>query len=485
MNSGDTIGKYRLVRRLGAGGMGEVWLATARGHGGFVKTVVLKTLLPEVARDPLFVEMLANEARICAKLSHPNLIEVFDFSEHGGVYLLAMEHVAGHPLHHVMRAARGRNWTLPTWFTMRIAWECCRALQFAHEHGVIHCDLSPSNVMVTFTGVTKVLDFGVAHAMARGPRSDRLKGKLAYIAPERIKSLATDGRTDIYALGVMLYLIVTGQMPFAANTDAELLRKIVSTAPKRPSELAPVDSRIERLILRAMQPDPARRYQNMNEVLAELGPCLEGQLGAYGQQDVANLVGRLFPPPPPERVRVNAATPNGVPVGDDDVTLQPGHGNPPAVAPAQELKSVDIDVEFDSVLEPSVVKTPPPVPAPVVARIARGSSSQPPLPRPDLALSRLFPEIAAGSEPRSTVQSLFGERPSSLAFGPSRIFDRPEHVEPRVEAVPDAEASEPSVPAEEPVVSRTITPGGFGAYSGVRHANAPAWPWATSRTKPD
>lgn len=485
MNSGDTIGKYRLVRRLGAGGMGEVWLATARGHGGFVKTVVLKTLLPEVARDPLFIDMLANEARICAKLSHPNLIEVFDFSEHGGVYLLAMEHVSGHPLHHIMRAARGRNWTLPSWFTMRIAWECCRALQFAHEHGVIHCDLSPSNVMVTFTGVTKVLDFGVAHAMARGPRSDRLKGKFAYIAPERIKSLATDCRTDIYSLGVMLYLIVTGQLPFTASTDAELLRKIVHTQPQRPSELAPVDSRIERLILRAMQADPARRYQNMDEVLAELGPCLEGQLGVYGQQDVANLVGRLFPPPAPERIRAKTATPTGVPVGDDDVTLQPGRDDVLAVEPLQELKSVDIDVEFDSALEPSVVQTPPPV-APVVARLARGSSSSPPLPRPDLALSRLFPEIAGTNEPRSTVQSLFGERPSSHAFGPSRIFDRPEPVPPPEEASADLAApSEPDVPSEPPVVSRTITPGGFGAYSGVRHANAPAWPWTSSRTKPD
>ena len=96
MFSGDTIGKYRLINRLGKGGMGEVWLATASGHGGFTKTVVIKTLLPEYACDPLFIDMLSNEARICAKLSHPNLIEVFDFTEHGGIYLLAMEHVAGY-----------------------------------------------------------------------------------------------------------------------------------------------------------------------------------------------------------------------------------------------------------------------------------------------------------------------------------------------------------------------------------------------------
>src|SRR5687767_11380005 len=126
MFSGDIIGKYRLVRRLGRGGMGEVWLAQASGHGGFKKNVVVKTLLPELACDPLFIDMLAHEARVCAKLSHPNLIEVFDFIEHGGIYLLAMEYVDGQPLNTVMRAARQQDRELPAWFALRVAWDCCR-----------------------------------------------------------------------------------------------------------------------------------------------------------------------------------------------------------------------------------------------------------------------------------------------------------------------------------------------------------------------
>src|SRR5262249_17515912 len=153
MDSGDTIGKYRLLRKLGHGGMGEVWLATANGYGGFTKTVVVKTLLPELASDRMFVDMLAQEAQICAKLSHPNLNEVFDFTEHDGVYLLAMEHLLGKPLHHIMRAAREHECEVPAWFALRIAWECCRGLECAHAQGIIHCDLSPSNVMVTYAGV--------------------------------------------------------------------------------------------------------------------------------------------------------------------------------------------------------------------------------------------------------------------------------------------------------------------------------------------
>ncbi|MBA3820231.1 MAG: serine/threonine protein kinase, partial [Deltaproteobacteria bacterium] len=346
MLSGDTIGKYRLVNRLGHGGMGEVWLATASGYGGFAKKVVLKTLLPELARDPLFIEMLAHEARICATLSHPNLIEVFDFSEHGGIYLLAMEHVMGRPLHHIMRAAKAHGWPIPAWFALRIAWECCLGLECAHQQGIIHCDLSPSNVMVTYTGVTKILDFGVAHSSARGPKADRLKGKFSYMAPERISSLVTDRRSDIYALGVMLYLLFTGQLPFAATSDSELLQKIVHEKPRPPSELVAIDPRIEQLILRAMQSDPLARHQDVAEMLAALTPCLESELGAYGQHDVATFVTRLFEqdagprqlPPVVDLVRVD---------GEGDRAEEPIDQSTSQLA---ELDSFDIEIE-SSVLE--------------------------------------------------------------------------------------------------------------------------------------
>lgn len=496
MISGETIGKYRLVNRLGQGGMGEVWLANASGHGGFTKTVVLKTLLPEYARDPLFIEMLAHEARICAKLSHPNLIEVFDFTEHGGIHLLAMEHVMGRPLHHIMRAAKARSWSVPAWFALRIAWECCRGLQYAHEQGVIHCDLSPSNVMVTFTGTTKILDFGVAHSLSRGPKADRLKGKFSYIAPERIKSLDTDCRTDIYSLGVMLYLVFTGQLPFTASNDGELLYKIVSTRPRPPSELAPVDSRIARLIMRAMQPDPARRYQNVSEVLAELSPCLEGQLGAYGQHDVANFVSRLFETPEPDvRVRELPAIPPPPPTGDvsDVVTLQPSAWFSP-----EEVRSMeDFDIEVaSSVLEIPVEGAEPPRENQKALRIARGSSSNPPVQKPSdpaknplESVSKLFSHVADVPEPRTSVQSLFGDRPSLAFGGSSKIFDRPALDAALAEPLPpDPEVREPEPPEpapHSPEVTSAPRRGGFGSYSSVRPKGQVVWPWSSSRTKSD
>lgn len=525
MNSGNTIGKYRLVSRLGQGGMGEVWLATATGHGGFSKNVVLKTLLPEYAHDPLFIEMLAHEARICAKLSHPNLIQVFDFSEHNGVYLLAMEHVIGRPLHHIVRAARARNWSVPAWFALRVAWECCRGLACAHDQGVIHCDLSPSNVMVTFTGVTKILDFGVAHSLARGKKADRLKGKFSYIAPERIKSLETDCRTDIYSLGVMLYLVFTGQLPFVANNDDDLLYKIVHTRPRPPSELAPIDSRIERLILRAMQPDPAQRYQKMVDVLAELSPCLEGQLGTYGQHDVANFVSRLFEVE--ERAKSVGDTQPLVtasPPEVSDLSTRP----PGAWIAGEEVKDLDdLEIEVGSELLEIPLETPAPKRNTTPPRLARGSSSSAPIenlreslaakpampapaPLPSTPVlaaalersvvrrtdaldspSKLFANIPEVHEARTTVQSLFGDRTSALAFGPSKIFERrPLGTESEAPATEDAAdtsespAYEPPAP-DEPEASPAQRRGGFGSYSITRPPGQKVWPWQRSRNKSD
>lgn len=462
MFSGDTIGKYRLVSRLGRGGMGEVWLATASGHGGFTKTVVLKTLLPELACDPMFIEMLAHEARICAKLSHPNLIEVFDFTEHGGIYLLAMEHVIGRPLHHIMRAAKTRNWEIPAWFALRIAWECCRGLECAHDLGVIHCDLSPSNVMVTFTGVTKILDFGVAHSSAHGPKADALKGKFPYMAPERIKSRATDRRTDIYSLGVMLYLLFTGQLPFTANSDAELLHMICTQTPRPPSELCAIDPRIEQIILRAMKPNPAARHQTVGDMIAALAPILDGQLGTYGQHDVATLVTSLFAAPDgarePRQLPPVPDLPGAAQASNSDViTGQPSARY--ATSEVAEIESFDIEVE-SSVLE---------IPREVPARKPLPSVFVPP------------------AESRTSVQSLFGERPSR-SFGRVNLFDRAPTEASALGSDPGTRTEErwfePSRPEPDPEPpSDPASRGVFGGYTSSRPAAPANWPWPSSRSK--
>jgi serine/threonine protein kinase len=441
---------------------------------------VIKTLLSEYASDPLFIDMLANEARICAKLSHPNLIEVFDFAAHDGIYLLAMEHVVGRPLHHILRAAKAAKVAIPTWFALRVAAECCRGLDYAHRQGVIHCDLSPSNVMVTFTGITKILDFGVAHSMANGPKADRLKGKYSYMAPERFKSLATDCRTDVYSLGVMLYLVFTGQMPFTANSEAELLYKIVHTRPAAPSELATIDPRIERLIMRAMEPDPAKRHQTVGEILNELMQC---ETGNYGSHDVATFVGSLFatpdavvgelpaiPPPPPRHA-----------AGDDQSDVST---HDPWMAAEARIEIDEVDIEDSSLLAVPVVRKRKVTPS---ARVARGSSANTPLerPKPLESVTKLFSNAPDAPETRTSVQSLFGDRRSLFTGGPSKMFDRLPIEPPSPPDEPEVSDVEKSVVVEEPAPPKPAKRGGFGSYSSTRRQVDVVWPWASSRTKSD
>lgn len=474
MKSGDIIGKYRLISKLGRGGMGEVWVAKAAGYAGFTKTVVLKTLLPELASDPLFIELLAGEAKTCSKLSHPNLIEVFDFTCQDGIYLLAMEHVLGQPLNAVMRAATARNVRLPAWLTLRVAWECCVGVQYAHEQGVIHCDLSPSNVMITYTGATKVLDFGVAHATAQGPRSDRLKGKYSYMAPERIKTRAADVRTDIYSLGVTLYLAFTGQLPFVADSDAALFHKITHEKVVAPSALADVDPVIEQVILRAIHPEAGRRYQTLSEVLAALAPCLEGKLGTYGQQHVAAFLATLFgpqpaaqpglpavPPPPPRPA--TAATDHGG-IADDVEEIEIDIDTAPHVAPhvaPPAVPSTVHEIATRPVRNPIAAAQPAPLPPPPVRRAA--ASDQIPALIDDDSPGRAgaepliaaFAQASTPLEPRTSVQSLFGDRPVA-ATTIAGLFGRARREsEPRPEPPPEP----PPKPPRE------------------------AWPWPVSRTK--
>ncbi|HLL24896.1 MAG TPA: serine/threonine-protein kinase, partial [Kofleriaceae bacterium] len=478
---GDTIGKYRLVNRLGRGGMGEVWLAKASGYGGFQKAVVVKTLLPELASDPLFVDLLAREAKTCATLSHPNLIEVFDFTEHDGMYLLAMEHVVGQPLNGIMRAAHERGWGIPAWFALRIAWDCCCGLQYAHEQGVIHCDLSPSNVMVTYTGATKVLDFGVAHASAQGPRSDRLKGKFSYMAPERIKTRATDRRTDIYALGAMLYLLFTGQLPFTGETDAELLYKITNDKLVPPSTLVEIDPRIEAVVIRAMHPDPTRRYQKVVEVLEALAPCLDGQLGTYGQQHVAAFVNTLFGKDvvvAPLVARANGAV---APIGPSEV----------------DLAEIEIDLDSEPHAIPSAVSADatarlvarlptappiPPIPAippipPPPARAPLVSAQLAPLHK-DKPLISAFAQSSTPQEPKSSVQSLFDERPSTVSTIAGLFATGTREDVRHVDAAEPAEPAPVVMPEPDP---RERTRSLFGEYTAARPAKETAWPWPVSR----
>src|SRR3954470_18068141 len=220
------FGKYYLLDRIGAGGMAEVFLAVAFGPEGFQRTLVIKRMLPHLSQDRAFVRMFVDEAKLCGLLSHPNLVQIFEFESIEDSFFIAMEHVQGETLSTVRAKLAETHRVAPVAASLDIARQVCLGLQHAHSLqsstgqplGIIHRDISPSNLMLSFHGGVKILDFGIAR-VADGLREFRtqvgtMKGKISYMSPEQIHLEEIDNRSDIFAVGIVLHELLTGRRLF-------------------------------------------------------------------------------------------------------------------------------------------------------------------------------------------------------------------------------------------------------------------------------
>ncbi len=306
---GATIGRYVLLAKLAQGGMANVWLARATGSEGFHKTVVVKTMLPHLADDPEFVRMFAREAVIAAQLDHPNIVHIFDLGEAQGYHFITMEYVSGRTLRHIQRELARTRRLPPPWLVLQVASAVCDALYHAHGKvdetgkplGLVHRDISPENIMVAFTGETKVLDFGIAKAttVASKTRIGVLKGKHAYMAPEQIEGAmngsAPTGAIDIYALGVVMYELITGRRPFRADNDLALMRQILDDPPRPPESFCSwVSPSLSALILKAMARNPAQRFQSASELRGAIDEYFASIRSHPTNRHVAEYVRSLF-----------------------------------------------------------------------------------------------------------------------------------------------------------------------------------------------
>jgi serine/threonine protein kinase len=299
------FGRYVLLDRIGVGGMAEVFRAVMPGVEGFQRTFVVKRILAERAQSPYFVDMFVQEARINALLHHPNIVQVFDFGNVSGTYFLAMEYVRGRDVSALLRRLRDRERPCPVGVATFIAHEVAQALGYAHTLtgpegtplNIVHRDVSPSNIICLRAGGVKLLDFGIAKAIGE-PEVEKtgqglFKGKLSYVAPERIKDLPIDGRSDLFSLGVVLWELLAGQKLFRGKSDFQTLKNVVEMAVPPPSSLRPdVPPELDRIVARALARDPEARYPNGRALAEDLDSVLEAL--RYQTRTLPELLTDLF-----------------------------------------------------------------------------------------------------------------------------------------------------------------------------------------------
>ena len=297
----QVFGKYRLIRRIGVGGMAEVFKATKGGAEGFVKDLVIKRILPAYNEDRDFVRMFINEARLAARLQHTNIVQIFDFDNEDGSYYIAMEWVDGTDLKKVMDSARRRAMPLPMSFAVHVAVEALKGLHYAHSRThqgkalqLVHRDISPHNLLVSFSGEVKITDFGIAKAaaLAASTQGNVVKGKLPYMSPEQVLGQKLDARSDIFSLGIVLWEMLTAQRLYSGNTTAELISQVKDARVPAISSLnAQVPPELESVTMKMLAATTERRYSSAAEALADLSRSAE----VGGALEFAHYLQQLLP----------------------------------------------------------------------------------------------------------------------------------------------------------------------------------------------
>src|SRR5262245_41771780 len=277
---GARLGRYTVLKHLVTGGMADVLLGRTEGIEGFARHVVLKRIRPEHARDQRFIRMFLDEARVAANLHHQHIVQVHDVGEAGGEYFIAMEYIHGEDVRMLLQTASKGRAHVPLGYAIMIVSAAAAGLHYAHERrgpdkrslGIVHRDISPSNILVGYDGAVKVVDFGIAKAtMRQETRSGSLKGKVSYMSPEQCKSDEIDRRSDVYSLGVVLYELATTTRLFRGENDYLVMDQIVNGRVSLPRVRRPdLPNELSAIVMRALATDPERRYFTADELRVAL-----------------------------------------------------------------------------------------------------------------------------------------------------------------------------------------------------------------------
>lgn len=299
------FGKYEIFRKLALGGMAELYLAKQRGVGGFERTVVVKCILPQYATDPQFVTMFLDEARIASQLNHPNIVQIYEIGEVSGLYYISMEYVRGPNFKALRKALYHQSNSVDPSLVAGIMVQVCAGLHHAHcaadQNGnplnIVHRDVSPTNLLLTFEGNAKLVDFGVAKASIQEheTKAGMVKGKYRYMSPEQILAHPIDHRSDIYALGAILYELSTGVVLFQRRSEAETIRAVYMDPIVPPSAiLEDYPPELERIVMKALERDANDRYPTADAMRRDLDHFLHEYGVYYGPRQLAESLRGMF-----------------------------------------------------------------------------------------------------------------------------------------------------------------------------------------------
>src|SRR4051794_40372528 len=293
--------RYKVLEKIASGGMAEVFRAESAGLEGFKKTVAIKRVLPHLSEKKQFIGMFLDEARVSAQLSHSNCVQVFDIGVGDNTYFIVMEYVDGADLKGLIEHRKKTSTPFPVEEACLICVRICEGLSYAHEltdnNGeslhIVHRDMSPPNVLITRFGEVKIVDFGLAKANSQLEKSEPgiIKGKFSYLSPEAAQGLPVDAKTDIFAVGIILWELLAGRRLFMGETDLETVRMVQQARVPPIRQINPkVSVELERVIMRALAGDPAARYQTARDFGRDLNNMLFHMGRAVSSFDIAQLV---------------------------------------------------------------------------------------------------------------------------------------------------------------------------------------------------
>ena len=314
------FGRYTLVDRIAKGGMAEIFLAHTRGFSGFEKTVVVKRLHPHLSDDPRFVEMLVDEAKITVQLQHVNIAQILDLGTVDGHYYIAMEWVDGRDLFAVLRELHDRQLHLPIEAAAYIAMQICHGLQYAHTYthrltneplDVVHRDISPQNILLSWSGEVKITDFGIVKARQRMTHTEAgvIKGKFYYMSPEHACGKEVDYRSDLFSIGIVLWEALTATPLYDDVDEAALMKRVQIAQVSSPKQLrADVPPELEMICMRALEVDPNTRWQSAEDMGRALATFLQKRSHPFTKLDLSTCLKTLFQQASPQASPLSVST---------------------------------------------------------------------------------------------------------------------------------------------------------------------------------